>query len=220
MSPCGAMLRAARLSLPQLPLNRWVVSQRDVLCPSKPSLCTAACPHTTTTQSGELVRMASEIILAPDWPIRFPCRLGAGRKNGSGSPLGMREAPQPCTSLTIQLSAHRHLLDVGEAVIAPQRCGDADGPIHAQGVLLQAAVGSGVREGWKAPASHPSEWGTYLSQRRLRFTFNALAIALAPATLMEFPLKLQSKTGHQEDPYLLQGSPGPAGGHDVGSEQC
>lgn len=89
--------------------------------------------------------MASEIILAPDWPIRFPCRLGAGRKSGSGSPVGVKEAPQPCTSLTIQLSAHHHLLDVGEAMVAPQRGGDADGPIHAQGVLLQAAVGSGVR---------------------------------------------------------------------------
>lgn len=36
--------------------------------------------HTSTTQSGEFVRIASEIILAPDWPMRFPCRLRAKKE--------------------------------------------------------------------------------------------------------------------------------------------
>lgn len=58
---------------------------------------------------------------------------------------------------------------------------------------------AGLQEGLERLAlAHPREQGTHLSQRRLQFTFSALAIALAPATPMEFPRKLQRNAGSEE----------------------
>lgn len=54
------------------------------------------------------------------------------------------------------------------------------------------------RSGEALSGCHPREWDTYLSRRRLRFTLSALAIALAPATPMEFPRKLWMKAGGEE----------------------
>lgn len=75
----------------------------------------------------------------------------------------------------------------------------------AQGFALLRAAGLAVplllppgRSGKALFGSRPGEQGTHLSQRRLRFTFSALAIALAPATSMEFPRKLQRKAGGEE----------------------
>lgn len=55
------------------------------------------------------------------------------------------------------------------------------------------------RKVWKGSSWFPPQGaGTYLSRRRLRFTFSALAIALAPTTPMELPRKLQRKVGGEE----------------------
>lgn len=50
----------------------------------------------------------------------------------------------PVPALNVQLSSH--LLHVGEAVVALQSSGDADGSVHAQGVFLQTAGGERVRK--------------------------------------------------------------------------
>ena len=178
---------------------------------------------------------------------------GMGSGSGGEGPRGL---PRPC--LTIQRSSH--LLHVGEAVVAFQSGGDADGSIHAQGVFLQATGGGRVRKhrpgrrghqegmhavgvgigkshqlrglphrellAWLSPhcslqeglerlffLAHPRERDTYLRRRRLRFTFSALAIALAPATPMEFPRKLQRKAGSEEgQPEAAPRSPWVRGG--------
>lgn len=87
---------AQDLSLPQF-------SPRSSLQP--PRAPHSRPPHTSTMQSGEFVRMVSEIILAPDCPMRFPCRLGAergaqaGPRGTAGSLVGTGDAAQLCTSL-------------------------------------------------------------------------------------------------------------------------
>lgn len=48
----------------------------------------------------------------------------------------------------------RPLLDVGEAVVALQGRGDADGSVHAQGVFLQAAGGRRVRQHQPGTCGH------------------------------------------------------------------
>lgn len=63
---------------------------------------------------------------------------------------------------------------------------------------LWEAAGSEHRPPARSGGVLPGVQGTHLSLRRLRFTFSALAIALAPATPMEFPLKLQRKADHGE----------------------
>lgn len=101
--PPGLHQGAQELFLPQLSSLRWAgggasSSLRRHAGPRDPPglLAAARHPHMSTTQSGEFVRMASEIILAPDWPMRFPCRLGvkgrgaqAWARGRAGSLLGI-----------------------------------------------------------------------------------------------------------------------------------
>lgn len=176
--------------------------------------------------------------------VPFPCPTGqiSVGQPGMGQCQWWRRSLDgshglPCPCLTIQHSGH--LLHVGEAMVALQCGGNADGSVHAQGVFLQAVGGRKVRKhqtgshghqegmhsvGMGVGKSHQLRFAllgaaglamlslllrgrsrkalsgsprgaylplaTYLSRRRLRFTFSALAIALAPATPMEFPRRL------------------------------
>lgn len=83
------------------------------------------------------------------WPPAPAGQLGMGSAS-SGEGL-----PHPC--LTVWFSSH--LLDVGEAVVPLQSGGDADGSVHAQGVLLQAAGGSRVRAPTSSKVWGRSSWG-------------------------------------------------------------
>lgn len=60
----------------------------------------------------------------------------------------------------------RHLLDVGEAVVALQGRGDADGSVHAQGVFLQAEGGRRVRQPQPGTCGHQEgmHWEQPLAQ--------------------------------------------------------
>lgn len=83
------------------------------------------------------------------WPPAPAGQLGMGSAS-SGEGL-----PHPC--LTVWFSSH--LLDVGEAVVPLQSGGDADGSVHAQGVLLQAAGGGRVRAPTSSKVWGRSSWG-------------------------------------------------------------
>jgi len=65
----------------------------------------------------------------------------------------------PVVSPVPALPSSSHLLHVGEAVVALQSSGDADGSVHAQGVFLQAAGGERVREHW--PGRHGHQEGMH-----------------------------------------------------------
>lgn len=92
---CGALLAPAlpcRAAGPASPCT-GTAAEGTPSAPPGHLLAAARGPHTSTTQSGEFVRMASEIILAPDWPMRFPCRLREGRKRSSGLDTGCSKIP-------------------------------------------------------------------------------------------------------------------------------
>lgn len=105
------------------------------------------------------------------WPPALVGQLGMGSAS-SGEGL-----PNPC------LRFSSHLLDVGEAVVPLQSGGDADGSVHAQGVLLQAVGGGRVR----APTSS-KVWGRFFC-----LAPGSRVYSLEPA---EAPVHLQ-RIGHR-----------------------
>lgn len=76
----------------------------------------------------------------------WPCPVGQPGMGSAGGGAGPWMVPMVSPIPAFPTPCSSHLLDIGEAVVAFQGRGDADGSVHAQGVFLQAAGGRGVRQ--------------------------------------------------------------------------
>lgn len=79
--------------------------------------------------------MASEIILAPDWPMQFPCRLGAKRSSG----FGMRQSRilgeyERCSQLYTRIQHHLYPLHTTQELFWRKPLGGAE-PDHSCNIL-------------------------------------------------------------------------------------
>lgn len=104
----------------------------------------------STTQPGVLPRMVSDMTLAPDSPIPFPCKLQKHilarlfvEFDNSEQNIHRR------TVLMVKLfsdlcGSTENVLYICQLMVFLKGCGDEYGSIHTQRILLQADVNDGL----------------------------------------------------------------------------